>query len=374
VKEKIELFNKVNEVMVMEEMATPRTAYAYRRGDYTLPSEQVTPHTPAVLHSFNEEYQKNRLGFTQWLFAKENPLTARVTANRYWQLIFGNGIVSTTNDFGIQGSLPTHPALLDYLAIEFQKNDWNVKWLIKKMVMSYTYQQSSHQLPMHIEKDPANQLLARAPSYRLPAEMIRDNALAASGLLVKLEGGESVKPYQPEGLWIEKSSFSFKLLKYKENHGDSLYRRSLYTFLRRTSPPPAMTIFDAPNREVCTVKRENTNTPLQALVLMNDPQFVEAARVMAERVQVEVGENSKDQIQYAFQLTTGREATEEELTILLELYDNRHDYYASHIAEANELIAVGEYAKPKFLNPSKTAAMAVVASTIINHNEAYMKR
>jgi len=301
-------------------------------------------------------------------------LTARVTVNRYWQMMFGKGIVSSTNDFGLQGALPSHPDLLDYLAVEFQENNWDLKWLMKKMVLSHTYRQTSKITEEHLQKDPANVMLAHAPTYRLPAEMIRDNALAASGLLVSHSGGESVKPYQPEGLWIEKSSFSYKLLKYKENKGDSLYRRSLYTFIRRTSPHPAMTIFDVPNREICTVKRELTSTPLQALVLLNDPQFVEAARVMAERIQVEGGQTISEQIQYAFRLTTGRKATVPELEILEDLYNKQYTHYAKHKKEAKEIISVGDFQVPDFLDVSKTAALAMVTNTIINHNEAYIKR
>lgn len=240
--------------------------------------------------------------------------------------------------------------------------------------MSYTYQQSSKINPDFMEKDAANKFLARGPSYRLQAEMIRDNALAASGVLVKENGGESVKPYQPEGLWIEKSSFSHILLNYRQDHGDSLYRRSLYTFIRRTSPHPTMTIFDAPNREVCTLKREITSTPLQALVLLNDPQFVEAARIMAERIQEEGGETVQDQIQYAFRLSTGRRATTEEIGILKELYDKQLAHYSVNSKEAKKLISIGDFRVPSHLDEGKTAALTSIASTIINHNESYMKR
>ena len=373
VKAKFDLYNKIDEVMVMEEMPEPRPTFMYMRGEYSIPTEQVGMNTPAALPSF-EGYEKNRLGLANWLADEKNPLFARVTVNRYWQMIFGKGLVNTSNDFGLQGSLPSHPELLDYLSMELVKHDWDIKWLIKEMVTSYTYQQSSKMNEDHKERDPNNVLLARAPSYRMQAEMIRDNALAASGLLVSNEGGESVKPYQPEGLWIEKTSFSKQLLNYKETRGDSLYRRSLYTFIRRTQPHPMMTIFDQPNREVCTIKRENTSTPLQALVLLNDPQFVEAARVMAERCQVEGGDDVKDQIQHAFRLTTGRKANEKELAILEELYLNQHKRYGSDRKAAQAFISVGDYDVANYLDPVKTAALAAVASTIINHNETYMKR
>lgn len=374
VKQKFELFNEVDEVMVMEEMPEPRKAYMYNRGEYDQPTEQVFSSTPSVLKAFPNDAAKDRLGLAEWLFYPAHPLTARVTVNRYWQMIFGTGIVETANDFGLQGARPSHPKLLDHLALELIKNDWDLKWLMKEMVMSYTYQQTSKQTPTLKEIDPANKLLARGPSYRMQAEMIRDNALAASGVLKKASGGQSVKPYQPEGLWIEKTSFSRMLYEYEEDSGDSLYRRSLYTFIRRTSPNPSMTIFDAPTREICTVKRENTSTPLQALVLLNDPQFVEAARVMAERIQEEGGEKLEEQIQYAFRLSTGRTANAEELKILNDLYRNQYQHYEAHKREARELISVGEFRVAEHLDVSKTAALASVTSTIINHNESYMKR
>jgi hypothetical protein len=360
--------------MVMEEMPEARKAYMYNRGEYDQATEQVFPATPVVLNNFPKGAPQNRLGLTEWLFDKDNPLTARVTVNRYWQMIFGTGIVDSSNDFGLQGSRPSHLKLLDHLALEFIENDWDLKWLIKEMVMSYTYQQSSKQNAELREIDPGNKLLARGPSYRMQAEMIRDNALAASGVLKKEKGGESVKPYQPEGLWIEKSSFSHVLLNYKPDHGDSLYRRSLYTFVRRTSPNPSMTIFDAPTREICVVKRENTSTPLQALVLLNDPQFVEAARIMAERIQEEGGESLEDQIQYAFRLSTGRTASSEEIKLLSELYDSQYAHYTANKSAAKDFISVGEFRVPDNLDIPKTAALASVTSTIINHNESYMKR
>jgi cytochrome c553 len=374
IKQKFDLYNDKDEVMVMEEMPKPRKAFIYNRGEYDQPTEQVFPATPAVLNSYPDSLPRNRLGLTQWLFDPENPLTARVTVNRYWQMVFGKGIVESSNDFGLQGSRPSHPELLDHLALELIKNDWDLKWLLKQMVMSYTYQQSSNFNAILQEKDPGNKLLARGPSYRMQAEMIRDNALAASGILTKDKGGESVRPYQPEGLWIEKSSFSYLLLNYKPDQGDSLYRRSLYTFIRRTSPNPSMTIFDAPTREFCVTKRENTSTPLQALVLLNDPQFVEAARIMAERIQAEGGESLGEQIKYGFRLAIGRAPTSDELDLLSDLYKSQYDYYQMNKSEAKAFISVGEFRVPDDLDVSKTAALAAVTSTLINHNESYMKR
>lgn len=370
----LELSNDIPEVMVMEEMPEARATFAYNRGEYDDPMYEVRIGTPEVLPAFSEEELQNRLGLAQWLFKNENPLTARVTVNRYWQMIFGKGLVNTPQDFGVQGALPTHPELLDWLAVDFMENDWDLKALLKKIYMSHTYQQSSEITEKAREIDPGNVWLARGASYRLPAEMIRDNALAASGLLVQKVGGESVKPYQPEGLWIEKGNFSYRLLRYKVTKGDSLYRRSLYTFVKRTSPHPSMTAFDAPNRDICVVKRENTNTPLQALVLLNDPQFVEAARVLAERIQLEKEGNLDEQISYAFQLSTGRKAKAEEISILKELYEKQLDRFQNEPSRAKELLAYGEYQRNAKLEIPKTAALAVVSSTILNHDEAYMKR
>jgi hypothetical protein len=289
-------------------------------------------------------------------------------------LLFGNGLVSTPQDFGVQGALPSHPALLDWLAVYLQDQEWDIKALLNVMVMSHTYRQSSKVIQEKWEKDPENVLLARGASYRLPAEMIRDNALASSGLLVDQVGGVSVRPYQPEGLWIDKGNFSQKLLRYKITPGDSLYRRSMYTFIKRTSPHPAMIAFDAPNRDVCIVKRERTNTPLQALVMMNDPQFVECSRVLAERIQLESGDTLENQITRAFRLVTGRKPKQKELEIFGDLYHNQYEKFSSNPHDVDSLLTVGEYQYDRSLDKTKTAALTVVASTMINHDEAYMKR
>ena len=364
----------IDEIMVMEEMPTKRPTFIYDRGDYEQPTEQVTANTPGILPDFPKEYPKNRLGFAKWLFSEEHPLTARVTVNRYWQMLMGKGLVNTPEDFGVQGALPSHPQLLDWLATSFIDNNWDVKVLLKTIVMSHTYRQSSSINEASLTADPNNDYLSRSNTYRLPAELIRDNALAASGLLVRHVGGESVRPYQPENLWIEKSNFSHKLLRYHESEGDSLYRRGLYTFIRRTSPHPAMTAFDAPSREVCTVKRENTNTPQQALVLLNDTQFVEASRILAERMQTE-SENSLDaQITHAFRLALSRYPKEAEKSILKELYQKQANYFEKNPGEIPKLLSVGEKPADPALDQRKTAALAIVANTILNHDEAYMKR
>ena len=355
----------------MEDMTEARPTYVLDRGQYNAPTEKVFPSTPQSVLPFPDNLEQNRLGLAKWLVHKENPLTARVAINRYWQMIFGRGLVETPHDFGIQGALPSHPALLDWLAVYFIESGWDVNSLLKKMVLSATYQRSSKADESIIQKDPNNIYLARGSSYRLPAEMIRDNALASSGLLHQKIGGPSVKPYQPEGIWGFGGLASGR---YQMDTGDQLYRRSMYTYIRRTSPPPAMLAFDASDRLVCTVKRENTNTPQQALVLLNDPQFVEAARVLAERMQKEGGATLKEQITYAFRNLCGRRPTPQELLLLQKQYHIAFAKYQDAPTAAQNLLKVGEHPFNNNLNPPKTAALALVANTIMNFDEAYMKR
>lgn len=371
---KLALVDTIPEVMVMEEMSQPRPAFVLHRGQYDAPAYEVKAGTPTKILRFPDHLPKNRLGLAQWIFSKENPLTARVAVNRYWQLFFGNGLVKTPQDFGSQGSLPALPQLLDWLALDFQKSGWDLKALCKKIVLSSTYRQSSKASIEKITKDPLNDFLSRGPSYRISAEMIRDNALAISGLLVQNIGGESVKPYQPDDLWFDLGNFSFKLLHYKADEGDKLYRRSMYTFIRRTSPPPNMTTFDAPNRDVCIVKRETTNTPLQALVLLNDPQFVEAARVLAARMQKEGGTSLDQQITFAFRLATSRKPGVQEIHILKDLYQKEKERFDQDEKAVNELLKVGEYQLDTSLDKATTAALTSVASMLINLDDAYMKR
>lgn len=371
---KFDLIDPIQEVMVMEEMSPPRKTHILNRGLYTDLGEVVYPTTPEALPPFSEELPKNRLGLAQWLFSDTHPLTARVAVNRYWQMLFGTGLVETPHDFGTQGALPTHPELLDWLAIAFRESGWDIRFILKKMVTSATYKQSAVATEEHLIKDAKNSYLARGSSYRLPAEMIRDNALAASGLLNRTIGGASVKPYQPKGLWRDKNEFSGYLAYYVPDSGDSLYRRSMYTFIRRTSPHPAMTAFDAPDRSICTVKREKTNTPLQALVLLNDPQFVEAARVLAERMQKEGGEAIDAQLQYAFRLLCSRWPTAKEMKLMNQQYQMAITKYQSQPDAADELLEIGAYPFDKSLDRAKTAALAIVANTLMNFDEAYMKR
>ena len=372
--EKFDLIDPIHEVMVMEEMSPPRATHILKRGQYTDLGEVVYPETPAALPSFPDDLPKNRLGLAQWLFSDAHPLTARVAVNRYWQMIFGRGIVETPHDFGTQGALPSHPELLDWLAIEFSENGWDVQALLKMMLTSATYKQSAVTTEEHLLKDAKNIYLARGSSYRLQAEMIRDNALAASGLLSRVIGGESVKPYQPKGLWKDKNEFSGYLNTYIPDSGDSLYRRSMYTFIRRTSPHPAMTAFDAPDRSICTVKREKTNTPLQALILLNDPQFVEASRVLAERMQKEGGEAFESQAEYAFRLVCSRRPTAKEVELLQRQYRLAFAKYKQEPSAADSLLQIGEYPFDKKLDKIETAALAMVANTVMNFDEAYMKR
>jgi len=371
-KELLSVIEPIDEVMVMEELPTPRKTFVLERGEYNSPGESVTVGTPEAILPFSEEYPSNRLGLSKWLFDKNNPLTARVTVNRYWNMIFGRGLVKSINDFGSQGDLPSHPELLDWLAVEFRESGWDVRSLLKRIVMSATYQQSAIMRKDLLESDPENILLARSPSYRFQAEVIRDIALASSGLLTIQVGGPSAKPYQPEGLWT--NIYSRKLLKYNQDSGAYLYRRSMYTFIRRTSPPPFMAIFDAPNRDVCTVNRERTNTPLQALVLLNDPQFVEASKVLAERSFRLGGKQIAEQIKYAFRIVTSRTPSNEEIDILVRLYNNELKQFNEGKIKANGLLSVGDYGVDKVYDKSKLASMTMVTNTILNHDEAYMRR
>ena len=369
--ERLELVKDIPEIMVMEDMPVARKTFVLNRGQYNDPQEEVQAGTPMKVMAFSDELPPNRLGLAQWLVDPANPLTARVVVNRYWQMIFGRGIVDTPHDFGIQGALPTHPQLLDWLAVNFVESGWNVKELLKLMVMSGTYRKTSEPIPQNKDIDPKNVYLAHAPSYRLPAEMIRDNALAASGLLTRQIGGPSVKPYQPEGVWdfgIQKSG------QYIADTGVNLYRRSLYTYIRRTSPHPAMIAFDSPNRLVCIAKRENTNTPMQALVLLNDPQFVEAARVLAQRMIQERPGEEDAQIEWGFRRVCGRMATEKERRLLKQQLKEARENYQKNPQLALDLLGVGEYPLMKKVMPEELAALSLVASTMLNFDEAYMKR
>ena len=363
----------VTRISIMREMERPRKTYLLDRGAYDAPRREVRAGTPdAVLPWSTQKFSPDRAGLADWLLAAENPLTARVAVNRYWQLFFGVGLVSTPQDFGSQGALPTHPKLLDYLAARF-RTDWDVRELIRLVVLSDTYRRSSVPTEEQLAQDPENLLLARAPRFRLPAETIRDNALAASGLLNRRVGGQSVKPYQPKGLWFEKLNFSQALLHYEQDHGDSLYRRSMYTFIRRNVPPPFMTNFDASGRDVCIVKRQETNTPLQALNLLNDPQFVEAARVLADRVQREAGPDAERQLRHAYRLVTGRRSEESEVALLAALYREELERFRQDLPAADTLLSIGEYPRIEAHDPAHTAALTSVSNMLFSLDAAYVK-
>jgi len=366
-----ELVNGIQEIMVMGDLPEPRSTYVLNRGVYNAQGEQVEPGVPESVLPFGQSLPKNRLGLAKWLFDPANPLTARVFVNRIWQMYFGKGIVETSDDFGSQGSLPSHPELLDWLAIYFQENGWNVKDLHKLILTSATYMQNSLVTKELQEKDPENILLARGPRFRLPAEMIRDNALAISGLLVNKIGGKSVYPYQPAGIWDELSTKSWAY-KYLQESGEGLYRRSLYTIWKRTAPPPSMLIFDIADRGVCTVRRKPTSTPLQALVLLNDPQFIEAGRVVAEHLIQHENDTTK-RLNMAFRLATGRFPDDTEKNILNEFYKEELKKFDKNKEDALAFLSIGESRWDEKLNPSEIAALGVVVNSVMNTNDAFTK-
>ena len=356
---------RIPNVMIMEEMPTPRTTNVLDRGAYDAPLDSVGPATPAAILPFPEDFPRNRLGLAQWLTHQENPLTARVAVNRFWQLLFGEGLVSTPEDFGNQGALPSHPELLDYLAATFVESGYDVKALLKEIVMSSTYRQSNQVTRILQQRDPDNLLLARAPRKRLSAEMIRDNALSVSGLLNPALGGEPVRPYQPVGLW---RALANQIGENRYRPGPDMHRRSLYTYWKRTIPPPAMLTFDAPERSVCTVERQSTATPLQSLVLLNDPQYVEAARALASRVHESLDE--RQQIATAFRWLTSRMPDEVELDALLDLFQEQVAEFEQDPSSARDLVSVGISPLRRDAKVVQLAAMTVVTSTIMNLDEA----
>ena len=352
-------------VMVMDEREDARPTHILFRGAFDAPRERVEPGLLAALPPLPQGLPNNRLGLAKWLTSRQNPLTARVTANRFWQMLFGRGIVSTVEDFGSQGAAPTHPELLDWLAADFVDSGWDVKDLIRTIVSSATYRQSSKVLPGLLERDPDNLLLARAPRLRLPAESIRDQALAIADLLSGDPGGPSVKPYQPSGLWKELSNWGA----YSNDHGDKLYRRSLYTFWKRTLGPPAMLAFDAAARETCVVRQERTNTAVQALNLMNDPTYNEAARLFAERMLSEGGSRDSDRLAYGFVLATARQPAEEEAEILRSSLNRYRDRYQTRPEDAERYLASGEHRRDELIDPPELAAFTAVASMLLNLDE-----
>lgn len=362
------------ELMVMQEMEQPRQAYVLNRGGYDNYGDPVGPSTPAAVLAFEEDLPANRLGLAEWLTDDDNPLMARVTVNRLWQQLFGRGIVSTPEDFGNQGALPTHPDLLDYLSVKFIEDGWDVKKMVKFIAMSSTYQQSSVIPAELLEKDPENLLLARSPRKRLEAEMIRDHALSISNLLVEQVGGPSVKPYQPEGLWAETTGGGGgSTSKYVRDTGGKLYRRSLYTFWKRTLPPPNMMTFDAASRDFCIVKRQNTSTPMQALILMNDPQIIEAGRALADRAIQEAPANMEDRMTYMFRLSTSRYPTPEEASELKAYFGEELKRFSANQEDAEAFLGIGEYVPQSDLAAGEMAAYALLANAIFNLDESITK-
>ncbi|APU11011.1 hypothetical protein A5M85_12160 [Cellulophaga lytica] len=360
-------------VMVMQEMKTPRQAYILNRGLYDQHGEKVYPDTPETILAYPEGFERNRLGLAKWLFHEDNPLTARVAVNRFWQRMFGTGIVASSYDFGNQGALPTHPELLDYLALQFRDSGWDTKKMLKLMALSKTYQQSTVISKEALEKDPENKWLARGPRIRLSAEMIRDQALFVSGLLNKEIGGPSVKPYQPEGIWEETTGGGGgSTSSYVLSEGKDLYRKSLYTFWKRTVPPPSMITFDAASRDLCSVKRQETNTPLQALVLLNDPQLIEAARVLAANA-IKKETSIEKQISYIFQSSTSRLPDETEVTELTNHYNDMLNRVKSNEINTDEYLAIGSYKVDASITADNLAALSLTAHTILNLDETITK-
>jgi hypothetical protein len=371
--EKLSIENKIPTTMVMQEMATPRDTFILQRGQYEKPGDKVTPGVPAFLPPLPAGAPANRLGLARWVVDPSNPLTARVAVNRYWQSYFGTGLVKTAEDFGSQGDPPSHPELLDWLATEFVRTGWDVKAMQRLIVTSATYRQSSQATAVLRERDPENRLLARGPRVRLAAEMIRDQALAVSGLLNDTMGGSSVKPYQPDGLWEQLSAFQGRKL-FERAKGPDLWRRSVYTYWKRTVPPPSMTIFDAPTREFCIVRRPQSSTPLQALALLNDEMYIETSRKLAERMMKEGGTTPASRLSWAFRLATARRPQSSEVAILQAGLNRRLAQYTRDRTAAEKLLTAGESPRDTKLDVAELAAYTTVASVILNLDEVITRQ
>ena len=357
---------------VFEERKQEPMAYVLFRGEYDKRRDPVLANTPKVLPAFPEDFPRSRLGFAKWLLSPEHPLTARVTVNRFWQEIFGAGIVKTAGDFGVSGEMPSHPDLLDWLAVEFRESGWDTRRLFKLLVTSATYRQGQTVTPEKLQKDPQNRLLSRGPRFRMDAEMIRDYALSASGLLVNKIGGRSVKPYQPPGVWEAVAMPESNTRNYEPEKGDNLYRRSLYTFWKRSAPPASMDIFNAPSRETCTVRRERTDTPLQALVTLNDPQFIEAARRLAERA-LKSGESTASRIDFVAQRLLARSLRPKEQRVVEDELKDLQAHYEANSADANALLAVGESKADSGLSKAQLAALTMAVNQMMNLDEVLNK-
>jgi len=372
-KELADLEKAIPSTLVMEDRKEPRVAHILERGEYTEKREAVESAVPAWLGESPVDAPQNRMGLAQWLVSSTHPLTARVTVNRYWQHYFGTGIVKTSEDFGVQGERPSHPELLDWLALSFIESGWDVKQFQKLIVMSSTYQQSSRVTPPKHALDPENRLVSHGPRFRLDAEVIRDQVLAISGLMIPTIGGKSVKPYQPAGLWKPVGFGGSNTSVFKQDTGEKLYRRSMYTFWKRTVPPPTMSIFDAPNRETCQVRRTRTNTPLQALVLMNDVQFVEAARRFAELVVTHGGDQVDQRIAYLYRSVLARNPKPNELQLVTQLYNEHLAEFQEQPEAAKSLISSGESVRDETLDATELAAWTMIVHLIFNLSETVTK-
>lgn len=368
-REEKELKGKGTIAHIMVEKPEPSMAYILNRGDYDKRKDKVAAATPEILPTMPKDSPKNRLGFSQWLLMPENPLTYRVTVNRFWQEVFGNGLVRSSGDFGITGDTPSHPELLDYLALEFREQGGDIKKFFKLMVTSATYMQSAAATPEKLEKDPANRLLSRGSRYRMDAEMIRDYALASSGIMTKKIGGPSVKPYQPEGVWEAVAMIGSNTRDYRPDSGENLYRKSMYTFWKRSAPPASMEILNAPNRETCTVKRERTNTPLQALVTLNDPQFVEAARFLAERTLKEGGPSLDSQLDFITMRILSRKLNPAEKALVLAERSDLLGYYSKNQEEAKKLQSFGAHKSDPKLDLAELSTWTMTINSLMNLDE-----
>ncbi|HWY75892.1 MAG TPA: DUF1553 domain-containing protein, partial [Verrucomicrobiae bacterium] len=361
------------EALVMQEKDEAAAAFVLFRGEYDKHKDKVQPGTPAALPAMPEDYPRNRLGFARWLLLPDQPLTARVTVNRFWQEIFGTGIVRTSGDFGVTGEMPSHQELLDWMAVEFRESGWDVKQFFKLLVMSSTYRQAVTVTPEKLANDPQNRLLSRGPRFRMDAEMVRDYALSASGLMSEKIGGPSVKPYQPDGVWEAVAMSGSNTRFYKRDSGDALYRRSLYTFWKRAAPPGSMEIFNAPSRETCTVRRERTDTPLQALVTLDDPQFVEAARHLAQLAIEQGGPTPQERLDFMAERLLARPLRPEERKINESVLCDLLNSYRSDPKDAEALVTVGESKADASLDKPTLAAYTMIANEMMNMDEVLNK-
>jgi hypothetical protein len=354
----------------MADLPQPRQAHIMQRGQYDKPGEKVSRNTPAIFPPLPAKETHDRLDLARWLLAPENPLTARVIVNRFWQQFFGTGLVKSVNDFGSQGDSPSHPDLLDWLAVGFREQGWDMKQLVRQLVTSAAYRQSAAVSPELLAKDPENRLLARGPRFRLDPEVIRDSALFVSGLLNPKVGGKGVRPYQPDNIWEPVGFSGSNTARYTRDTGEALYRRSLYTFWKRTAPPPAMTTFDAPPRESFCLRRERSNTPLQALVLLNDIQHVEAARHFAQRILAEGGSSDSERLAFAWRCAVGRSPSPAESGVVLEALQKHRTRFQAAPEDASKLITFGESKPAADLAPPELAAWTLTANLLLNLDEA----